>query len=105
MIPCLRQISETLNLIRTSISPTAKIGIVLNKSERTLLGGIARRQHVKKVLEDEQIFFVGHRGEAIESANMGVPMMLGPGAGKIQKELAGLADFCAAVKSTRTVSA
>ena len=104
LIPCLRQISETLNLIRTSISPTAKIGIVLNKSERTLLGGIARRKHVKKVLEDEQIFFIGHRAEAIESANMGVPMMLGPAAGKIQKELAGLADFCAAVKSTRTAS-
>jgi pilus assembly protein CpaE len=103
-IPCLRQISETLNLIRTSISPTAQIGIVLNKSERTLLGGIARRQHVKKVLEDEQIFFIGYRAEAIESANMGVPMMLGPAAGKIHKELAGLADFCAAVKSTRTMS-
>lgn len=103
-IPCLRQISETLNLIRTSISPTAQIGIVLNKSERTLLGGIARRQHVKKVLEDEQIFFLGHRPEAIESANMGVPMMFGPAAGKIQKELAGLAEFCATVKSTRTVS-
>jgi pilus assembly protein CpaE len=103
-IPCLRQISETLHLIRTSISPNAQIGIVLNKSERTLLGGIARRQHVKKVLEDEQIFFFGHRAEAIESANMGVPMMLGPAAGKIQKELAGLAKFCATVKSTRPVS-
>jgi Flp pilus assembly CpaE family ATPase len=103
-IPCLRQISETLNLIRTSISPTVQVGIVLNKSERTLLGGIARRQHVKKVLEDEQIFFLGQRAEAIESANMGVPMMLGPAAGKIQKEIAGLAEFCATVKSTRTVS-
>jgi pilus assembly protein CpaE len=103
-IPCLRQISETLNLIRTSISPTVQVGIVLNKSERTLLGGIARRQHVRKVLEDEQIFFLGQRAEAIESANMGVPMMLGPAAGKIQKELAGLAEFCATVKSTRTVS-
>jgi pilus assembly protein CpaE len=103
-IPCLRQISETLNLIRTSISPTIQVGIVLNKSERTLLGGIARRQHVKKVLEDEQIFFLGQRAEAIESANMGVPMVLGPAAGKIQKELAGLAEFCATVKSTRTLS-
>jgi pilus assembly protein CpaE len=103
-IPCLRQISETLNLIRTSISPTVQVGIVLNKSERTLLGGIARRQHVKKVLEDEQIFFLGQRAEAIESANMGVPMMLGPAAGKIQKEIAALAEFCATVKSTRTVS-
>jgi pilus assembly protein CpaE len=103
-IPYLRQISETLTLIRSSVSPTAQIGIVLNKSERTMLGGIARRQHVKKVLEDEQVFFVAYRAEAIESANMGVPMMLGPAAGKIQKELAGLADFCAAVKSTRARS-
>jgi pilus assembly protein CpaE len=103
-IPCLRQISETLNLIRSSISPAAQIGIVLNKSERTLLRGIARRQHVKKVLEDEQVFFIAYRTEAIEGANMGVPMMLGPAARKFQKELAGLAEFCATVKSTRTVS-
>ena len=103
-IPCLRQIAETLPLIRGSVSPAAQIAIVLNKSERTLLGGIARRQHVKKVLEDEQIFFIAHRTEAVESANMGVPMMLGPAARKLQKELSGLAEFCASVKSIRKVS-
>jgi len=104
-IPCLRQIAETLTLIRGSVSPTAHIGVALNKSERTILGGVARRHHVKKVLEDEQVFFIAHRAEAIESANMGIPMMLGPAARKIHKELAGLAEFCAAVKSTRRVSA
>ena len=104
-IPCLRQISETLTLIRNSVSPTVPIGIVLNRSERTLLGGIARRQHVARVLEDEQTFFISHRAEAVESANMGIPMMLGPAARKIQKDLASLAEFCAAVKSTRKVPA
>jgi pilus assembly protein CpaE len=104
-IPCLRQISETLTLIRNSVSPTVPIGIALNKSERTLLGGIARRQHVARVLEDEQTFFISHRAEAIESANMGIPMMLGPAARKIRKDLASLAEFCAAVKSTRKVPA
>jgi pilus assembly protein CpaE len=104
-IPCLRQMAETLTLIRGGISPTAQIGIVLNKSERTLLGGIARRHHVKKVLEEEQTFFIAHRPEAIEGANMGVPMVLGPAARKVQKELAGLVEFCAAVKSTRKAPA
>jgi pilus assembly protein CpaE len=104
-IPCLRQISETLTLIRNSVSTTVPIGIALNKSERTLLGAIARRQHVARVLEDEQTFFISHRAEAVESANMGIPMMLGPAARKIQKDLASLAEFCAAVKSTRKVPA
>ena len=33
--------------------------------------------------------------------NMGVPMMLGPAAGKLRGELAPLANFCAQLRSAR----
>ena len=102
-IPCLRQISETLALIRSSNSPTGQIGIVLNRCERTLVGSIAHRQHVNRVLQDEQIFFISRRTEALESVNMGIPMMLGASSNKLQKEFAPLADFCSEVKSRRQV--
>ena len=43
-IPCLRQISETLALVRSSGPPALQIGIVLNRCERTLFGSVARQQ-------------------------------------------------------------
>ena len=100
-IPCLRQIAETLTLVRSSGSSALQVGIVLNRCERTLVGSVARRQHVHRVLQDEQVFFISRRREAPEAVNMGVPMMLGAAAGKLQKEFAPLATFCAEVKSTR----
>ena len=94
-IPCLRQISETLALVRSGGPPALQIGIVLNRCERTLLGSVARSKHVRQVLQDEQVFFISRWPEAVESVNMGVPMMLGASAGKLQKEFARLAGFCA----------
>jgi pilus assembly protein CpaE len=104
-IPCLRQISETLALVRSSGPPALQIGIALNRCERTLLGSVARSKHVRRVLKDEQLFFITHLPEAVESVNMGVPMMRGASAGKLQKKFAPLAGFCAEVKSSRQVSA
>lgn len=104
-IPCLRQIAETLALVRSSGSLALPIGIVLNRCERTLFfGAVARRKHVERVLRHEQTFFVSRHPAAVESVNMGVPMTLGGSARKLQKELAPLAGFCAGVKSTRRVS-
>ena len=104
-IPCLRQISETLALIRSGGSPTPPIGIVLNRCERTLLGSVARRKYVFRVLSDEQVFFISSWPQAVESVNMGVPMVLGASTGKLQKEYAKLASFCTELKSTRVASA
>lgn len=102
-IPCLRQISETLARIRSGGSTALQVGIVLNRCERTMFGSVARRKYVRKVLADEQVFFVGFRPEAVESVNMGLPMMLGASAGKLRKEYAALTGFCAEVKSIRAV--
>jgi pilus assembly protein CpaE len=104
-IPCLRQIAETLALVRSSGSAALQIGIVLNRCERALFfGAVARRGYVERVLRHERVFFISRRPEAVESVNMGVPMTLSGSAGKFQRELAPLAGLCADVKSSHRVS-
>lgn len=104
-IPCLRQVSETLALVRSSGSTALQVGIAINRCEYTMLGTVARRKHVEMVLRDEQLFFIGDRPEAIDSVNMGQPMMLGSAARKLRRDLLPLANFCAGLKSRSAVSA
>jgi pilus assembly protein CpaE len=100
-IPCLRQISEALVQLRSNGAASTKVAVVLNRCERTLIGMIARRKHVERVLRDEQVFYISERSEAIESVNMGIPVMLGASAAKLVNELAPLGEFCADVTSAR----
>jgi pilus assembly protein CpaE len=102
-IPNLRQVLETLTFVRTA-APTLKIGIALNRCEKNLLGSISGRKQIERLLPDEELFFLGNRGEATESVNMGVPMMLGPSARKLREEFSGLAAFCGGLKSARSVT-
>jgi pilus assembly protein CpaE len=102
-IPNLRQILETLTFIRAT-AVTLTIGIALNRCEKNILGSISGRKHIERLLPDEKLFFVGNHAEAIESANMGVPMMLGPSARKMRDEFSGLADFCAELRLSRLVA-
>jgi pilus assembly protein CpaE len=100
-IPCLRQISETLALVRAGGAAAPQVAVAVNRCDRTLFGSIARRKHAEMVLRDEQVFFIATRPEAAESVNMGVPMMLGASAGKLRGELAPLANFCAGLRLAR----
>lgn len=100
-IPGLRQVSETIALIRSNGSAALAIRVALNRCERTVFGSIARRKHAEMVLRDEQVFFVGQRPEAVESVNIGVPMLLGAAARRARSEFAALAGFCADLRSTR----
>ncbi len=102
-IPCLRQISEALVQVRSCGAASMKVAVVLNRCERTLIGMIARRKHAERVLRDEQVFYVSERAEAVESVNMGIPIMLSGSTTKLQNELAPLGDFCADITSTRRV--
>ena len=104
-IPCLRQVCETLALVRSSGSTALQVGIAINKCEYTLLGTVARRKHVEMVLRDEQLFFIGNHPQAIESVNMGQPMMLGAAARKVRRDLLPLAKFCATLTSRSPVPA
>lgn len=103
-IPCLRQVCETLELVRASGASLLQIAIVINRCDYTLLGSIARRKHVEMVLRDEQVFFVANRPEAIECINMGQPMMLGSAARKLKKDLLPLTNFCAGLEPRSVVS-
>jgi pilus assembly protein CpaE len=103
-IPCLRQISEALVQVRSSGASSLQVAVALNRCERTLIGMIARRKHVERVLHDEQVFYISERAEAVESANIGIPIMLGGSAAKLQSELAPLGKFFAEVTPTRLAS-
>lgn len=101
-IPCLRQLSETLALVRSSGRSGLQVGIAINRCEYTMLGSVARRKHVEMVLRDEQLFFIGEVLGATESINMGQPMILGGSARKLRKDLAPLVEFCAGIRSVRS---
>lgn len=100
-IPGLRQVSETVTRVRASGAAELAIRVVLNRCERSLLGSITRRKHAEMVLRDEQLFFIGQRPEAVESVNVGVPMLLGAAARSVRREFGPLAGFCAGLRSTR----
>jgi pilus assembly protein CpaE len=100
-IPGLRQVSETIARVRASGSGDVAVRVALNRCERTFIGSIARRKHAEMVLRDEQVFFIGQRPEAVESVNIGVPMLLGAAARRVRREFAGLAEFCGTLRSTR----
>ena len=100
-IPCLRQISETLSHVRSSGSPALQVRVAINRCEGTLFGSIARRRHAEMALRDEQVFYLGERPEAVQSANIGVPRVLGAAGTRARREFAPLAAFCAGLQSTR----
>lgn len=101
-IPCLRQVSETLAHVRSSGSAALAVRVAINRCERKFFGSIAHRRHAEMALRDEQVFFVSSRPEAVQSVNMGVPMVLGAAASRVRRELASLTEFCANLQPTRT---
>jgi pilus assembly protein CpaE len=102
-IPGLRQVSETLNAVRTVDRLPAKVAVVLNRCEAHLVGGIARRNHVKNLLSEEEVHFVREDTEnAVQAANTGVPMA-GRG-GKASKDIAPIAQIAAQAKPVPAVA-
>jgi pilus assembly protein CpaE len=99
-IPNLHQLAETLSLIR-STGNALKIAVALNRCQQSLFGTVSRRKHVERVLQSETMYFISDHPQAIEAVNMGVPMAVSAPAGKLHKELSGLASFCGELKSTR----
>jgi pilus assembly protein CpaE len=100
-VPCLRQVAGTLAHVRERAS-AAQIAVVINRYKTNFLGGIARRQHVDSVLKGEKIFYVRDEPLAVDSVNIGAPLSLGSGAGRIKKEFAALAKFCAGVAASES---
>jgi pilus assembly protein CpaE len=100
-VPGLRQTAGTLATIRESPRAPGRLVVVINRCQRRLLGGIARRQHVETALGREQIIYVGQESMALESINTGTPMVLNKGYHVIRKEIAAVAAICTSVTSAR----
>ncbi len=100
-IPGLRQTAETLTAVREIAGASGQLAVAVNRCQRQLWGGIARRHHVERVLGRENVFYVAEDPMALESVNTGTPMALSKGAHSIGRDIAALANFCAHVKSLR----
>ena len=90
-IPGLRRVAESLAAVRAVERVPARVAVVLNRCEYGLVGGIARRQHVKNLLGEEEVFYVRDDLEnAVQSVNTGIPMTV-QGQGKVSKDIAPIA--------------
>jgi pilus assembly protein CpaE len=103
-IPGLRQIAETIGAVRNTRRLLGQIAIVINRHESSMLGRIARRRHVEKVLGEERVFFVRNDSVALESINAGTPIVLAHAPRKIIKEIARISAFCATMKPSRAAT-
>lgn len=97
-VPGLRQVAESLAAVRAVDRVPTKIAVVLNRCEHRLVGGFARRNHVKNLLGSEEVFFVREDAEnAVQAVNTGIPMAV-QGQGKMSKDIAPLALLASEAK-------
>src|SRR6266446_2869229 len=90
-IPGLRQVGESLTAVRAVERVPAKVAVVLNRCEHHLVGGFARRNHVKNLLGAEEVFFVRDDVQsAVQSVNTGISMAV-QGQGEVSKDIARIA--------------
>jgi pilus assembly protein CpaE len=102
-IPGLREVSETLKAVRTADRLPAKVAVVLNRCEGQLIGGVARRNHAKNILGDEEVHFIREDTEnAVQSANTGIPMARR--GGKASKDIAPVAQIAVEAKPVPAVA-
>ena len=59
---------------------------------------MARRDHVDRVLGEEERFYVRNTNVALECVNMGKSMTIARPSDKAVKDIAAIADFCMALK-------
>jgi pilus assembly protein CpaE len=93
-VPGLRQVAGTLHSIKSADSANRQVVVALNRCEAGFLSGIARGDHINKVLGHEQVITVreGARS-AIDSANTGIPMAVGQPSSRISKDIGALAEL------------
>ena len=98
-IPSLRAARDTLEAVRAVKPLRAQIAVAVNRCETGLLGGVARRQHAKSILRNEQLVFIREDSHAArESVNTGVPIGLSGRAGKLGKDIAQLTGLVSALR-------
>ena len=100
-IPGLRQLAETMAAVRDARNAAGQLAVVVNRCSRGLMGGVARRGHVEKVLGRQQVFYVRDDPAVLQSINTGAPMALASASSKSSKEIALIGEFCAGLESSR----
>jgi pilus assembly protein CpaE len=98
-IPGLRQVSAALAATRHTAAASAQTAVVLNRCERGMFGGIARRSHVDSILGDETVVFVRNDPVATQCVNTGMPITLAAPRRKVVKDIAAIAALCANPKA------
>jgi pilus assembly protein CpaE len=100
-IPSLRQVSETLEAVRSIDHVPPQIMVALNRSRRRLLRGVEGGQYVTRMLGPETIIYVRDNTAARDSANTGVPMTVANPHGRISRDLARLLSVLSDLKARR----
>jgi pilus assembly protein CpaE len=100
-IPSLRQVSETLEAVRSIDHVPPQIMVALNRSRRRLLRGVQGRQYVTRMLGPESVIYVRDNAAAQDSANTGVPMTVANPQGRIGRDLAQLLSVLSDLKARR----
>ena len=102
-VPGLRQISGTLEAARAIESPPKQVLVALGRCQTTLLGRIARRHHVKRVLGEENVLYVREDpAAAVHSVNTGIPLSLAAPSSRVSKDIRALANFVSATTAAAT---
>lgn len=105
-IPGLRKISETLQFLRKLTSPPSEIAVVLNRCERRLLRGFARRQHVRNLLRDERVFYIRENAPAArQGVNTGIPMSISGSAPGFIKDIGRVTELVTALQARKAPAA
>jgi pilus assembly protein CpaE len=94
-VPGLRQIVETVEAVRNSRPLSPQMAIVVNRYESNLLGRVARRHHVEKVLGNEKVFYIRNDPAVAQGINAGTPIVLARTNRQISKEIAKISVFFA----------
>jgi pilus assembly protein CpaE len=104
-VPGLRQIAETLKEIKSAARVPPQIVVALNRCESGLVGGIARRGHVNRVLGNQTAVYIREdAGAANHSLNTGVPISITRRSSRITKDVRALAALVSEL-TTRAVQA
>ena len=102
-VPGLRQVSATLEAVRGIESPPKQVVVGLGRCQATLLGRVARRHHVNRVLDSENVIYVREdAGAAAHSVNTGIPLSIVSGSSRISKDIRALANVVGAAIEPRT---
>ncbi|MEW6641885.1 MAG: AAA family ATPase [Pseudomonadota bacterium] len=97
-VPGLRLVADTLASVKSAASAGHEVVVALNRCDAGLLGGVARSDHIHKVLAGEKVVTVREDTKsAIASANTGVPMAVGQPSSKTSKDIRALVDLIAKV--------